>query len=224
MPIRDVRLQAAILRDRRLLIVHCRLPDGQAFWLLPGGGARVGQAPEAALAREVREELGVEVAVCAVLSDVGAEPPDGTYQRWRTYRCVLTRGDPVAQGADGIATLDAVAWLPLDDEAAWPEEVREDRFLAPQLRRVRNGVGEPAGAQGRTAAPASPGDYAPGDHADRSVFAPAWYAWYRPTRRGPSCSRPSAPDCWPRLAHWWSRSSMWAARRCRASRPSPSSI
>jgi 8-oxo-dGTP pyrophosphatase MutT (NUDIX family) len=143
-PIRDVRLQAAILRGGELLLLHCRLPTGERFWLLPGGAREPGEPEVAALAREVREELGVAVAVGEVVDDVPAEPPDGTYQRWRTYWCELTDGEPRAQGVDGAATLDAVAWAPLADEAAWPAGVGNDRFLAPQLRRIRERAGRRA--------------------------------------------------------------------------------
>ncbi len=141
LPIRDVRLQAAILRGGELLLLHCRLPGGESFWLLPGGGREPGEGAAAALAREVREELGVAVAVGGVVYEVPAEPADGTYRRWRTYWCELTGGEPRAQGADGAATLDAVAWVPLGDEAAWPAGVADDRFLAPQLRLIRRRAG-----------------------------------------------------------------------------------
>jgi GrpB-like predicted nucleotidyltransferase (UPF0157 family)/8-oxo-dGTP pyrophosphatase MutT (NUDIX family) len=137
-PIRDVRLQAAIVRGAELLLLHCRLPDGESFWLLPGGAREPGETPTAALAREVREELGVDVVVGDLVYDLPAEPPDGTYERWRTYRCALVAGNPCAQGVDGVATLDAVAWVPLDRADAWPDGVAEDRFLAPQLRRIHD--------------------------------------------------------------------------------------
>jgi 8-oxo-dGTP pyrophosphatase MutT (NUDIX family) len=137
MPIRDVRLQAAILRAGKLLLLHCRLPAGEAFWILPGGAREPGERATAALAREIREELGVAVRVDDVAYDVPAEPADGTYRRWRTYWCELTGGEPRAQGVDGTATLDAVAWVSLDDEAAWPAGTQDDPFLAPQLRLIR---------------------------------------------------------------------------------------
>jgi 8-oxo-dGTP pyrophosphatase MutT (NUDIX family) len=53
------------------------------------------------VAREVREEAGIEVTVGALLYDVAADPPDGTYARWRTYLCRVTRGEATPGEARG---------------------------------------------------------------------------------------------------------------------------
>ncbi|HEX8395222.1 MAG TPA: NUDIX domain-containing protein [Longimicrobium sp.] len=141
MTIRDTRLQAAILRGSRLLLVLCRLPGEPPFWTLPGGGREEGETDAQAVAREVREELGVIVEVGAVLDDVPADPPDGTYTRWRTYACRIVEGEPVPCGNDGGAQLTAVRWLPLGDPGAWDAETRSDLFLCPQLGRIRAALG-----------------------------------------------------------------------------------
>jgi len=142
--IRDTRLQAAIVRENRLLLVECTLPDEPPFWVLPGGGREAGESDAEAVAREVREELGVEVEVGHVLDDVPADPPDGTYTRWRTFACRLTRGEPAAGGTDGTAELTAVRWLPLWGGEAWDAALRGDPFLCPQLERIRAALGAPA--------------------------------------------------------------------------------
>ncbi len=135
--IRDTRLQAAIVRDGQLLLVQCTLPDEPPFWVLPGGGREVGEGDAEAVAREMLEELGVVVEVGQVLDDAPAEPPDGTYTRWRTFACHLTRGEPAACGRDGGAELTAVQWLPLAGGDAWDAVLRNDPFLYPQLERIR---------------------------------------------------------------------------------------
>lgn len=137
MTIRDTRLQAAIVRDGGLLLVQCTLPGEPPFWVLPGGGREAGESDAEAVAREVREELGVAVEVGVVIDDVPADPPDGTYARWRTFVCRLTDGEPTACGTDGAAELTAVRWLPLGDGDEWDAELRSDRFLYPQLERIR---------------------------------------------------------------------------------------
>lgn len=141
MTIRDTRLQAAIVRDEHLLLLQCTPPGETPFWTLPGGGREAGESDAQAVAREVREELGVGVEVGAVLDDVPADPPDGTYTRWRTFACRLVEGEPAACGTDGRAELTAVRWLPLADRDEWDAALRSDQFLHPQLERIRAALG-----------------------------------------------------------------------------------
>lgn len=141
MTMRDTRLQAAIVRNGWLLLLRCTLPGEPPFWTLPGGGREAGESDAQAVAREVREELGVAVEVGAVLDDVPADPPDGTYTRWRTFACRLVNGEPAACGADGGAQLTAVRWLPLADPGDWDAALRSDPFLRPQLDRIRAALG-----------------------------------------------------------------------------------
>jgi len=60
-----VRVTAAILRrGDRLLLAQRDAPDYLAGkWELPGGKIEADESPEACLARELREELGVETRV-----------------------------------------------------------------------------------------------------------------------------------------------------------------
>ncbi len=137
MPVRDIRYQAAVKRDRHLLLVRVELSDSHAFWLLPGGGREGGdETPEACVEREVREVVGLEVSVERLLSDVAAHPEDTSYRRWRTYLCRVRAGEARAGATDGAARVAAVLWLPLTEEASWPAEIRGDRFLYPQLLRI----------------------------------------------------------------------------------------
>ena len=57
--------------DRRLLIGQRRRDDSSPLkWEFPGGKVRKGEAAEAALTRELREELGVALAKCAEMGRV----------------------------------------------------------------------------------------------------------------------------------------------------------
>jgi 8-oxo-dGTP diphosphatase len=57
--------------DRRLLIGQRRKEDSSPLkWEFPGGKVRDGEAAEAALTRELREELGVELTKCVEIGRV----------------------------------------------------------------------------------------------------------------------------------------------------------
>ena len=135
---RHTRYQAVVLRDdNTLLLVRCIFSDGRDWWMLPGGG-REDETEEQCIVREVREETGLDVRVERLLADLPADPPDGTYVRWRTYLCRITGGEASVGGGEGPnATLVDVQWIPLFDECAWPGEIRRDPFLSPQLSAFR---------------------------------------------------------------------------------------
>jgi 8-oxo-dGTP pyrophosphatase MutT (NUDIX family) len=72
----------ALVRDGRVLLGH-RSPDKQAYpdvWDLPGGVVEAGESELVALARELHEELGVQIEtssvshLCRVTVSPGAEP------------------------------------------------------------------------------------------------------------------------------------------------------
>ncbi len=67
-----MRVVAAVIeRDRRLLIGQRRRNDTSPLkWEFPGGKIHDGEAPEAALARELREELGATLRKCAEIARV----------------------------------------------------------------------------------------------------------------------------------------------------------
>jgi 8-oxo-dGTP pyrophosphatase MutT (NUDIX family) len=125
------------MRDAKLLLLQCSFRDGTMFWMLPGGGREEHEDELACVEREVLEETGLVVRVIRLLSDVPAEPPDGTYTRWRTYECTVVGGEAAPGGGEGAnAELTALQWLPLSD-AAWPPDIANDPYLLPQLLRLR---------------------------------------------------------------------------------------
>ena len=134
---RHTRYQAAVVRDAKLLLLECSFRDGAMYWMLPGGGREEDEDEFACVAREVLEETSLVVRVARLLSDVPAEPPDGTYARWRTYECTVVRGEAAPGGGEGSnAELTAVQWLPLED-VEWPADIANDPYLRPQLVRLR---------------------------------------------------------------------------------------
>jgi 8-oxo-dGTP pyrophosphatase MutT (NUDIX family) len=139
---RDVRLQAAVIRDNEILILEIVVDDGRRLLLLPGGGREAVDIDErASVEREVREETGAAVIVERLILDVAARTGDAMYQRYHTYLCRLEAGSaPVAGARDGIATIARLQWLRLHDESAWATEILNDHFLYPQLVAIRDAL------------------------------------------------------------------------------------
>lgn len=59
---------AAVVRHGDFVLLHRLAND--AFWALPGGRVEMGETAEAAVRREMREELATEVQVAGLLAVV----------------------------------------------------------------------------------------------------------------------------------------------------------
>jgi 8-oxo-dGTP diphosphatase len=119
---------AAVLREGRVLAARRDAPSEVAGgWELPGGKVEPGESEQHALARELREELGVGIEVEARL---GQPVLIGERYELRIWRARLTAGEPrPLQDHDALRwvgpdELDALPWLPAD------------RQILPALRRA----------------------------------------------------------------------------------------
>lgn len=88
------------------------------LWEFPGGKLRAGERPEAALARELREELDIEIRISAALTPVTFAYPAKTI-RLIPFVCCMAEGEPLpAEHAEirWISPTDAqsLAWSPAD--------------------------------------------------------------------------------------------------------------
>jgi len=107
----------ALVRDGRVLASRRTEPPRLAgLWEFPGGKVEPGENDATALARELREELQVEVVVGARL---GEDLPIGATAVLRVYVCALVSGEPALVDHDehrwlGVDELLDVPWIPVD--------------------------------------------------------------------------------------------------------------
>ena len=111
-----VHVVAAVLRDARGRILLARRTAGRDLagaWEFPGGKVEPGETPVQALARELREELGIEIQ--------GAEPLVSVPQAYPGKRIVLDVYDvPAFVGSARGLEKQALAWAPPEKLASYP--------------------------------------------------------------------------------------------------------
>lgn len=116
---------ALIFGGALLVAQRERPPELAGLWELPGGKVAAGESDEAALARELHEELGVDVTVG---SRIGADVVLNATTTLRAYVVTQTGGTlhPNDHRALRWVTsdeLDALPWVPAD--RAWLPELRK---------------------------------------------------------------------------------------------------
>ncbi|MGH8085532.1 MAG: Nudix family hydrolase [Lysobacter sp.] len=160
-PTRIIEVVAGVIRDARGRVLLTRRTEGRDLagrWEFPGGKREPGESAEAALARELHEELGISVEIGAPLINVPQIYPD---KRLRLDVRLIKDWHGPARGRES----QALAWVPLqklatysmppadrpvvgallqpdrylvtpapDDEGAWLAAL--DRALATGIRRI----------------------------------------------------------------------------------------
>lgn len=118
---------AVIERGGRILIArrHAGSHLG-GRWEFPGGKRQADETPEAALVREIREELDAAVTVGELLDEVEWRYPEKTV-RLRFFRCVIEDEPRAAEGQE-------IAWVAPADLGGY-EFPPADEGLVARLRR-----------------------------------------------------------------------------------------
>ena len=111
-------------REGRVMLCQRRPGAHNALkWEFPGGKIEPGESPEEALARELREELGIEVNVGRIRDAVYYRYPDRDV-------LVLFYGCRVRTGEPRTLDCNAIAWV-------LPEQLSEYDFAGADLVYVR---------------------------------------------------------------------------------------
>lgn len=116
---KHIEVVAAIIRKRDMIFATQRgYGEWKDWWEFPGGKMEVGETPEVALVREIREELSAEINVDEFLCTVKYDYPQ-FHLTMHCYLCSLMT-DSLHLNEHEAARwlskdeLDSVKWLPAD--------------------------------------------------------------------------------------------------------------
>jgi len=113
--------------DRRLLIGQRRKSDTSPMkWEFPGGKVEEGETPEAALSRELREELGATLVKSVPIGSV-----KHSYAGQEEMLEIQFYAAQIAELAVDARTFERIAWV-------LPRELGEYDFLAANAQLVAN--------------------------------------------------------------------------------------
>ena len=109
---------AIICKDREIFATQRGYGVYKDWWEFPGGKIETGETPEQALAREIREELAVEITVGDRLTEVEYDYPE-FHLSMACYWCSVEKGhltllEHEAARWLSLHDLRQVKWLPAD--------------------------------------------------------------------------------------------------------------
>ncbi len=103
---------AAIFEGGRLLLIKRRKPPEAGHWSLPGGKVDWGESVEDAVRREIREEIGVEIALLRPLFLSQMIGIDDAHWVSPVFEARIVSGQPRVCEPDKI---DGLLWAALED-------------------------------------------------------------------------------------------------------------
>lgn len=109
---------AIIIKDNQVFATQRGYGQWQGWWEFPGGKIEPGETPEAALTREIREELNAEITVGSLLQTIEWDYP-AFHLTMHCYLCTLNSDQLHLNEHSASAwltkqTLTTVKWLPAD--------------------------------------------------------------------------------------------------------------
>jgi len=119
---RRIEVVGAVIVDRgRVLCTQRGTGSLAGCWEFPGGKVEIGESPQEALAREIREELGCAIRVGSKIVTTEYEY-DFAVIVLTTFYCELVHGEPkLTEHSDSVwlppAELPTLDWAPADRPA-----------------------------------------------------------------------------------------------------------
>lgn len=118
---------AVIISENKVFATQRGYGDFKGGWEFPGGKIEPNETPEAALVREIKEELEAEIEVVEYLHTVEYDYPK-FHLSMACYICRVKSGNLVLKEHEAakwltIDTLNSVEWLPADIEVV--EKVKD---------------------------------------------------------------------------------------------------
>lgn len=110
-----IRVAAIICQNRQVLLVRHE-KNARSYWLLPGGGVQYGESLEAALKRELIEEVALDVQVSQLVLANDTIAPDGSRHIVNLYFTAQVIGGELAIGGD--ARVVEARYTPLGEVAS----------------------------------------------------------------------------------------------------------
>lgn len=137
-------VRAIVVKDGHLLVMH-RNKFGQEYYILVGGGIKLGETPEQALARKLHEETSISVAGPQLVIVEEAGVPFGTQY---VYLCQYVSGEPLLQADSEEAKVHAMGrnlytpmWLPIAQLPA--VSFRSEALKQALLKGLQHGFTQP---------------------------------------------------------------------------------
>ena len=133
---KTIRVVAAVIRsinEHGNLVVFATARgygNYKGWWEFPGGKIEIGETPQDALKREIKEELETEIVVGEYIDTVEYDYPE-FHLSMDCFWCEIVRGEPVLKEHEAMRwltkeQLDEVKWLPADMSVA--ERIRASEF------------------------------------------------------------------------------------------------
>lgn len=121
---------ALIFHEGKLLITRRKAGSHLGgLWEFPGGKRETDETFEQCLAREIREELGIEIAVGELFEEITHDYGANSV-RLKFFLCTRLRGEPQPLGCAGLQ------WIHKSELAGYPFPAADARLLT-KLTRAR---------------------------------------------------------------------------------------